>query len=129
LDFRTSVVTIENPQVMNKSQSSQLKSLEAMQKREEEQVMKNIEQESKVRNLLKVQSTDHLQTEEQAGVSADEQKRERANKLVKRGVTERRKLEVSGVHCPAFHLYTGTILLSRICTIAGERCWRLLTRR
>jgi hypothetical protein len=43
--------------------------------------------------------TTWLQTEEQAGVSADEQKRERANKLVKRGVTERRKLEVCVIHC------------------------------
>jgi hypothetical protein len=52
---------------MTKSQSSQLKSLEAMQKREEEQVMKNIEQESKVRNAFNEPNTDHLAADGGAG--------------------------------------------------------------
>jgi len=75
--------------VMGKSQSSQLKALESLHSREANDVMKRLEQESKVEEQEKGSM---------ASVSREELQRERRARLVKRGVTERNKLQ---------ELYTG----------------------
>jgi len=70
--------------VLNKSQSSQLKGLEALHNAEASEVMKRLEQESKV------------EEQEQGSVvslSKEEQQRDRRTKMVKRGVFERGKLQ------------------------------------
>merc|ERR1712106_306917 len=75
--------------VMNKSQSSQLKSLENLHNHEASEVMKRIEMESKVEENEKGSL---------ASISKEDLQRERRARLVKRGVTERGKLQ---------ELYTG----------------------
>ena len=71
---------------MGKSQSSQLKALESLHSREANDVMKRLEQESKVEEQEKGSM---------ASVSREELQRERRARLVKRGVTERNKLQVN----------------------------------
>jgi len=70
--------------VMNKSQSSQLKSLENLHNHEASEVMKRIEMESKVEENEKGSL---------ASISKEDLQRERRARLVKRGVTERGKLQ------------------------------------
>jgi len=75
--------------VMNKSQSSQLKSLENLHNHEASEVMKRIEMESKV---------EENEQGSLASISKEDLQRERRARLVKMGVTERGKLQ---------ELYTG----------------------
>lgn len=70
--------------VMNKSQSSQLKSLENLHNHEASEVMKRIEMESKV---------EENEQGSIASISKEDLQRERRARLVKRGVTERGKLQ------------------------------------
>ena len=71
--------------IMMKSQSSQLKSLENLHNHEASEVMKRIEMESKVEENEKGSL---------ASISKEDLQRERRARLVKRGVTERGKLQV-----------------------------------
>ena len=99
------------PQVMSKSQSSQLKALESLHSREANDVMKRLEQESKVEEQEKGSL---------ASVSREELQRERRARLVKRGVTERNKLQVETSKIVS----VSTPPSCRSCTRAGGRSWR-----
>lgn len=70
--------------VLGKSQSSQLKSLENLHSQEAGEVMKRLEQESKVEEAEKGSV---------ASISREELQRDRRARLIKRGVTERGKLQ------------------------------------
>ena len=93
-------------QVLNKSQSSQLKGLEALHNAEASEVMKRLEQESKVGATVVYFSYDcngddcKVEEQEQGSVvslSKEEQQRDRRTKMVKRGVFERGKLQVCNI--------------------------------